>query len=90
MLLRMLSFVPFVVGLNIPAFQTLLAYNMKNTYSFILISGAAVNIALNLFLASAYGSYGTAASIMITELLITVSLMVAVKRFYKKQIPVYE
>lgn len=78
-LVRILSFVPFIVSLNIPAYQTLLAFNFKNTYSTILIIGAFVNVSLNFTLASNFSSYGTAISIVITELFITIGLIIAMR-----------
>lgn len=79
LLIRILCFVPFVVGLNIPAYQTLLAYNYKNAYSAILISGAVLNFILNFILAGLYGANGTAISVLITEFFITTGLIFALK-----------
>ncbi|MCX6231087.1 MAG: flippase [Bacteroidetes bacterium] len=79
LLIRILSFVPFIVGMNIPAYQTLLAFNYKNTYSSILISGAILSICLNFILAYFFKAEGTVISIFITELFITIGLIIALK-----------
>ncbi len=74
LILRILSFVPIIVCLNIPAFQILLVFNKKKSYSSILAIGTIVNIAANLVLCNALGAVGTAISIIITELFITIGL----------------
>lgn len=79
LLIRILSFVPFIVAMNIPAYQTLLAYNYKHSYSIILIMGAVINIILNFILANFYGANGTAISVLITEFFITAGLIIALK-----------
>ncbi len=79
LIIRILSFVPFIVAMNIPAYQTLLAYNYKNSYSLILIMGAVINIILNFVLANLYGANGTAISVLITEFFITTGLIIALK-----------
>lgn len=85
-LIRILSFVPFIVGMNIPAYQTLLAFNYKNTYSGILIFGAIINVILNFILAHFYNAYGTAISVFTTELFITFGLIIALKLKLKNDI----
>jgi len=85
-LVKILSFVPFIVGLNIPAYQTLLALNKKNIYSAISFSGAFISICLNLILAFNYGAYGTAISILITETIITSCLIIASNKFFKQEL----
>ncbi|HMH24186.1 MAG TPA: flippase [Puia sp.] len=74
LLLRILAFVPVIVCLNIPAYQVLLAFNQKKSYLRILASATVVNLAANLLLCSAWGPIGTALSIIITELFVTVGL----------------
>jgi PST family polysaccharide transporter len=73
-LLRVLSFVPFIVCLNIPAYQLLLAFNKKYSYSAILGLGTLINICVNLLLCNIWGATGTVISVMITELFITIGL----------------
>jgi len=84
LLIRILSFVPLIVGLNIPAYQTLLAFNYKNAYSGVLIIGAIINVILNFVLAYFFGAYGTAVSVLITELFITTALITMLKLKFQK------
>ncbi len=73
-LLRILSVVPVVVGLNIPAYQILLAYNLKKSYSYVITIGSILNVTLNFALSGIFSATGTAISVVITELFITISL----------------
>jgi Membrane protein involved in the export of O-antigen and teichoic acid len=73
-LLRMLSFVPVIVCLNIPAYQLLIAFNLKKSYLGVLGAGTIINIACNILLVNIWGATGTVISIIITELFITIGL----------------
>lgn len=73
-LVRVLSFVPFIVCLNIPAYQTLLAYNLKKDYSFILTICSLLSIGLCIVFSSSLSAIGTVISILITEIIITIGL----------------
>lgn len=73
-ILKMLSFVPVVVCLNIPAYQVLLSFDLKRSYLRVLTAGTILNILINLYLAKIWGAYGTATAIIITEVFITVAL----------------
>lgn len=72
--IRWLIVVPLIVCLNLPAFQTLLAYNYQKSYMVIFIAGSILNILLNIILARYFSVSGTVAAIIITELFITVGL----------------
>jgi PST family polysaccharide transporter len=78
-LVRLLSIVPFIVALNIPAYQLMLAYNFKNSYSVILITGSCLNIGLNILLAQQYLATGTAIAVLVTEIFITSGLYIVLK-----------
>ncbi len=79
--LRLLSVVPVIVCCNIPAYQTLLIYHFDHTFIKILVSGAVLNIVLNIILAKYFQITGTIVSIIITELFITLGLhLVLIKR----------
>ena len=80
LLLQLLSLVPVIVCLNIPAFQLLLAFNQKNSYSTVLGLGTVVNIVANLILCKNWGALGTCISIIITELFITIGLNIQLNR----------
>lgn len=74
LLLRILAFVPVIVCLNIPAYQVLLAFNRKTSYFRILGGATLLNLAANLVLCRAWGPIGTALSIIITEIFVTIGL----------------
>jgi polysaccharide transporter, PST family len=84
MILKILSFVPFTVTLNVPAYQVLLAYNFKSSYTFVFTFFALINILLNLLLAYSFSSYGTAFCVFITQLMITVSLYLVLEFKHKE------
>lgn len=75
LLLRILSFVPLVVVLNIPAYQLLLAFDRKTSYFRILAGASILNLAANLVLCKTLGAVGAALSISVTEVFITVGLI---------------
>ncbi len=74
LLIHIFCAVIIVNALDIPAFQTLLAYNEKNKYGLILISGCVLNIISNIIMVNLLQSLGTVYSILITELFITIGL----------------
>ncbi len=80
LLIQLLSVVPFIVLLNIPAYQTLLAYNLKKSYSSVLIAGSLLNLGLNYLLSRLHGAAGTAYAVIITELFITLGLYLVIER----------
>jgi polysaccharide transporter, PST family len=74
LLLRMLSFVPVIVCLNIPAYQLLLAFDRKKSYLRIFGFATVINIAANILMVNEWGATGTVLSIILTELFITIGL----------------
>lgn len=78
--LRVMSFVPFIVCLNIPAYQILLAYNKKEVLLKTFFAGTLLNIVLNLFLVSRFSGLGTCYVVLITESFITLSLLYLVNK----------
>lgn len=84
--LRILSFVPFIVCLNIPAYQILLALDLKRSYLRVLTLGAIVNLAVNIVFADMWGAFGTATAIIITEIFITIGLN---KELYRNNLTGY-
>lgn len=74
LLLRILSFVPVVVCLNIPAYQVLLAFDLKKSYFHILVSAMIVSLVANLVFCFSWGAVGTTVSIIVTELFVTSGL----------------
>jgi len=82
--LRLLSMVPFIVLINIPAYQSLLIYNLKKRYTAILVSGAILNITMNTILCNFFQATGTALSVLITEIFITLALYFALYHYNRK------
>lgn len=83
--LRFMCFMPFIVGINIPAYQTLLAYKHEKTCSNVLIVGSVFNITLNLILAPIIGVWGTVYSVIITETIITIGLHLVLHKKYPEE-----
>ncbi len=75
-LLRYLSFIPLIISLNLPAYQTLVINRFNRSYLPIIGVGAILNLLLNFLLVPLYLAIGTTISIAITEIFITVGLHV--------------
>lgn len=89
--IRMLIFVPVIVCINIPAFQTLLAYNHQKSYMLVYIIGSVLNITLNLILAKYFLVNGTILSIVCTEVFITIGLyLILYLRHPQEMIPLFK
>lgn len=73
-LLKLLCFSALFVGFNIPANITLLIYDFKKSYLWVMMAGSVLNIILNVILANLLGAKGTAYSVLITEGFIVVGL----------------
>jgi polysaccharide transporter, PST family len=72
LLLRLFCLGPVIVCLHIPASQLLMAFNQKKNYLRVLTAGAVINVICNLLLVQLWGPVGTAISLLLTELFITV------------------
>lgn len=72
--LKMLSVVPFIVCLNIPAYQLLMAYDIKDGYTYIMITGAILFVMSCPILVNYYDAKGAIFAIIMTETLLTISL----------------
>ena len=78
--LRIMSFVPFIVCLNIPAYQVFLAFDKKEILLKVFVAGTLLNILLNLFWVPKLGGIGTCYIVLVTEVFITGSLLYFVNR----------
>jgi len=74
LLLRMLSFAPVIVCLNIPAYQLLLAFDRKKNYLRVFGFAIAINILANILMVNQWNAIGSVLSIIVTELFITAGL----------------
>lgn len=82
--LHLLAWVPVVVSLNIPFYQSLLIGDHRYTYSGILSVGAVLCMALNAALAARFGAPGTAAAVLGAESFVTAALIWAVEVRYRE------
>lgn len=73
-ILRAFSFLPLIVTLSVPAFQSSLIYNLNRPFSYIMISAAVFNVSINLFLTYKFSALGTVLSIALTEAYVMLTL----------------
>lgn len=83
-LVKLFCFAPLIVCLNIPANQTLLAYNLKKSYTVIVTVGSLLCLGLNVILAYFFQAMGTVVAILITETFITIGLYLVLEIKYKQ------
>ena len=80
-LVQWMAALPFVIGLsNVFGIQTMLNFDMKQTFSRILIASGLVNIALIIPLAHCLGAQGAAISVLLTEIIVTSLMALALAR----------
>lgn len=73
--LQWMAFLPFIIGIsNILGIQVMLPLGMKKEFSRILVVAGSLNLLLLCFLARKFGAVGAAISVLITELLVSVSM----------------
>lgn len=85
--LRWLSPLPFVVALsNVFGIHTMLPLGMKRTFSGILMLAGALNILALLALARSFGPAGAAASVLSTELFVTIVMAIKLRR---RDVPIF-
>jgi PST family polysaccharide transporter len=84
--LKILAFVPFIIGLNVPAVQMLLGANLDKEFSGIVTIGATIMIVLNFILIPIFTYKGAAFAFIISEFFVTIGLYVYLKyNYYKVQ-----
>lgn len=74
-LLRVEVLMPLIVGLGIKAYQNILIYDFRKLYSSIFVVATLVSLAMTTVLTLVFGAYGTAASMLLTELMVTGALV---------------
>lgn len=80
-LIRWMAWLPFIIGLsNVFGIQTMLNFDMKRSFTRILIAWGLWNLALIVPLTLWRGAEGTAMSILITEIGVTVTMAAALAR----------
>lgn len=80
-LVRWMAFVPFVVGLsNVFGVQTMLNFDMKQSFSNILLVSGVVNLGLLVPLTFLLGTKGAAISVLTTETVVAIAMSFALYR----------
>lgn len=80
-LVRIMSFVPFIVALsNVFGVQTMLAFGMNKAFSRVLIIAGLINMTVIIPLTLLFNAYGTAVSFVFTELFVTVAMYITLVR----------
>ena len=82
--LRIMIFVPFIVCLNIPTYQTQLANSITLESTRIYGYAAVLNVLLCLLLTSLWGAFGAALTMLITQTAITIALYVITEVKFKQ------
>lgn len=78
---RILAFVPIVIGWsNLLGVQTMINLKMDKIFFRITLTGAIVSFALNFLLVTKIGFIGTAWSWMLTEIIITLAMYIALSK----------
>ncbi|WP_278546860.1 flippase [Megamonas funiformis] len=81
LLLRILSFLPFIISLsNIFGIQTMLVFGMKKQFNKILLSSAVINTIIVLPMIYFYQAIGVSISMIITEIFVTVTMYIILKK----------
>ena len=80
-LIRWMAWLPFIIGLSsLFGIQTMLNFDMKRSFTRIIVASGLFNIAIIIPLTLWKGSEGTAMSILITEISVTAAMAVALSR----------
>ena len=86
-LLYIMSAIPLIVALNIPATQALIAYKLNRSYATITISGGVINLFLNIILVSIFMANGAAWAALLTEICVTTVIYITISRKLKEYAP---
>jgi O-antigen/teichoic acid export membrane protein len=85
--LRWLAPLPFIVALsNVFGLHTMIPMGMKRSFTAILLAGGFLNILLLIVLAGRFGAVGAAASVSITECLITIAMAL---HLWRRAVPIF-
>lgn len=81
LLLRILSFLPFIISLsNIFGIQTMLVFGMKKQFNKVLLSAAIVNTIIVLPMIYFYQAIGVSISMTITEIFVTLTMYIILRK----------
>ncbi len=87
--IRLILLAALFTSLNIPAYQSLLAYNFSKSYTFVLISSSVISVLLNFFLAAHFGFFGSVTNLVITEFIMMAGLH-AILQFYHTKYALFQ
>ena len=76
--LKLMAFVPLIIGINVPAVQILLSKGLDKTFSKVLLSGAVLDLILNFVLVPKFSYMGSSIAVIITEAYVTFALYYAI------------
>jgi PST family polysaccharide transporter len=80
-ILMILSFHPFLIGLsNIFGVQTMLSFNRKKIFQNILVTASILNIMLSLILVPHFKYIGSAISVTIVEIFVTLAMFIYLQK----------
>lgn len=80
-LIQWMAALPFVIGLsNVFGIQTMLNFDMKQSFSRIVVVSGLINVALIIPLALWLGAQGAAISVLATEIIVTILMAYALAR----------
>lgn len=81
LLLRILAFLPFIISLsNIFGMQTMLVFGMKKQFNKILLSVAVINTIIVLPMIYFYQAIGVSISMIITEMFVTLTMYIVLRK----------
>lgn len=73
-LLKIICFSPMLIAMNNPAYQALIVFNYQKSYTLILVTASLLCVLLNVILSWFFGAYGTAWSVLSTEVFVMLGL----------------
>jgi PST family polysaccharide transporter len=79
--LRIIAWLPLVIFLsNVLGIQTMLPLNKQKSFAILLFIAAMINLSLSFILVPQYFAFGTAISVLTTEIFVTIAFLVFVKK----------
>lgn len=81
-ILRVLSFLPFIVCLNMPAYQMLLIYKKEKYNAMVFNTIVVVSFVVCTLLSATYGVLGAAVAALVTQILVTLSLNWVLEKYF--------
>jgi len=81
LVLKIIGWLPLIIIMsNVMGIQTMLPLNKQNAFSFILFLAAIINLSLSFILVPKFFEIGTSISVLLTEVFVTISFFIFLKR----------